>query len=969
MQDVQVLLQTKHIFGARRWHRLPPEQWFHLKLPAHLADQVLRIQVCKTPHVALFECQVAEQFPKDAYGCLAKGAKYLGFSKGIACVLHCRSANAHLIFWDRPKYEEIFHLDLDFANLSDFEAFALNQMRILRPSDWNELIQLLHGQSLSDVFYKTLRRHIDKLAVKRDAAYHGLVDLVLKLLVLVFVQRKGWLNFDPYYLASKMQACADRGLSILQCFLRPLFARLEGAPVKEWLVMGTLPRLGGGLFQFTPEVLPKIPNDWLLELYRDVVSQFSFSLFESRENRHVIGISPEVLGHVFENLLRHPDRKQLGTYFTPMKLALKQVDEGLGHYLGQEILDSSKHKATLEDLKVLDPSCGSGTYLVAAFQVLLRHHLAIAPKNERYNGKLFELKKRIVTRNLFGVDIHPMAIRLTEVRLWLNMIQDLEVKTPAEAPPLPSLQHHLRSGDFLGQYRPARFDKAKTWPEYGRLLKLRTRFPHASAGRRQVLLRHIHRLETELFNFLSTTKELKQWREYQESLGQMRLPGQVFPKQTAGERPKTETQPSQVHIMFCEALLSGGFDLIIGNPPWLSATKMVPGHRERILEHLTMPEGLRLRGQIDLSIYFLVASLNLLKSGGHLGFLMPGKLLQAKFAVGLRQYLSRRFRLDYLWDMGIDQGQVFQADTFPLAIGLSHVKPPENHQVAIAISGKEISQQFELPQSHLAGKEIPWVLEPKQVSKTPYPCEAWQPLGSLPFQVKRGIVTGAKRIFVFEEPPLFMPKSRIKPLLRGRDIQDEKVAPGAWIYWPFDHGPLSLGDLFPEERRWLEQSSKLKDLGPQFRLPYRNLVLPPWCLVWKYLGKQWQVTLLKSGSWVPDQTTYYLGFENFEMAYRVFVYAHMPGVSAYLARLAERGKDRFMFFYAHTVKALPVPPNLSKLTLEIPPAKAWITPGEGRAVWAGEAGEQLSNLWQSTWQAMGGKDTAWLFNSLSGCAS
>ena len=74
---------------------------------------------------------------------------------------------------------------------------------------------------------------------------------------------------------------------------------------------------------------------------------------------------------------------------------------------------------------------------------------------------------------------------------------------------------------------------------------------------------------------------------------------------------------------------------------------------------------------MDLSIYFLLASIKLLSQGGHLSFLLPGKMLQAKYAHSVREYLCRNFQLNYLFDFGLDQNFVFRADTFPLVLGMT----------------------------------------------------------------------------------------------------------------------------------------------------------------------------------------------------------------------------------------------------------------------------------------------------------
>lgn len=947
MQDVQVLLQSQHIFGPRTWVRLPVNQWHVLNLPSHLEDQVLRVTVSKGPVAAAFECQVAEQFPKDAFSHLGKSLRSLGFERAVVNVLHNRSPNAHVMFLDEAKGPS-FHLDLDFANLSAFDCQILEWLKKITLPGWTDMMRALRGQKIGNAFFKSLRHQLGELGRLKPQTYDALVDVVLKILFLVFVQRKGWLNFDPYYLESKMQACHARGLSVLQCFLRPLFARLEGHAVREWIPLGTLPRLGGGLFSFRPEYLPPIPNEWLLNLYRNLVANYSFSLFETRHDREVVGISPEVLGHVFENLLTHPDRKSLGTYFTPMTLAQRQVDLGLDALLvkAQRDAPGETFRKHLESLKILDPSCGSGTYLVAAFQGLLQRHLLVAPEKERYNGKLFELKRKIVTNNLFGIDIHPMAVRLAEVRLWLNMIQDLEVSDPEKAPPLPSLQHHLRAGDFLGQYVPKEYGRIQTWPKLKRLFELREKFPYVGALKRAAYLNHIMRMESELMNYLATKAELAEWENARTQALQTVLPGiHPYPENSSKKGPKHYAHNGQLHIMFCKTILEGGFDLIVGNPPWLSAAKMAKGHRRQILNQLPAFPGLRLSGQIDLSMYFLIASLAILKEEGHLGFLIPGKLLQAKYAGGMRRFLGTSCEVSYLFDYGVDQGLLFQADTFPLAIGIGWKKPDGEHQVQVEVWEKGNKRRFLIPQSRLRQDASAWVLAEKK-SRVSSSKKFWPTLKEFGFEVKRGVVTNCKKQFVFTCPPGHIAQSHLRPLLRGRDIQNSCVEPGAWIYWPFEQGLPKVDHLGKEEATWLGTCSKVRKDGASFLLPYKPPQPFAWYLIWKYLGKTWEVALIKGGSWIPDQTTYYLGFDEFKPAYQMFAFAHHPSTSEFLTGIAERGKDRFFFFYAHTVGALPIPPFFESFEIDLPEPGTCHLPEEGKALWSGKAGQERLSLWK-----------------------
>ena len=931
MQKLECSLQSNRLFGAGfpKWHQLNDEDRHFLNLPNHVSDQVFRVLIAKTPSAHLFEILVSEQCPKDAYSHLGRGlSKLKKLKTAIVNVIHNKSANAHLMMWTETMPHQIYHLDMDFTHLSALDHGVLDCLNRISSNKRERLFQLVRGQSQGQHFFNSLHRHLKQINCKNEQAWHALVDLALKLIFLIFVERKGWLNFDPYYLESKMGFCMNSGLSVIHNFFKPLFGRLEGVEIEERLPLGTLPMLGGGLFAFQSERLPPIPNDWCLALYHSLVSQYSFSLFEAREGRQVIGIGPEMLGQVFENLLIHKDRKATGAYYTPPEVAEKQVHAAFEAWLeaaGPE--KASTRRKRLEKVRILDPSCGSGAYLVAAFQVLLKWRLSLTPSHERYNGKLFALKRSIMLENLYGVDINPMAVRLTEVRLWLNMIQDLEISEPSKAPALPNLQHHLRPGDFLGQHLGDHPERMVDWPKFSLLEQLRNRFPTSSAVNRRKNLKHIYRLEWELQQFL----EGREWDDAKIM---------AKSKTSQGVLPGHETQPgdqfvwprlerSSLHIVFSKVFLEEGFDLVVGNPPWLSAAKITASQKHSILRQLRLPAGLTLGGQVDLSLYFMAASFSILRKGGHLSFLMPGKILQAQYAAGLRAWLQHFTQINYIFDYSIDQNLLFQADTFPLTIGVTRQRPQANNRILVEQKGHDLFRSFQLAQSCLQQNGEVWRLESAGESKPLRAMDHWPRLQDLPFKINRGVVTYSKKHFVFDTSPRYIPQDRFRPLLCGRDIQAGHVTPKKQIYWPFDQGPLWFEGAAAAEKRWLKSTGKISKIGAGVRLKYQPKTMGPWILAWKYLGKKWEATLYR-GDWVPDQTTYFMNIDNFEAAWRLFSWLNSEPVTSWVQQIAERGKDRHFFFYAHTCKQAPFPPDLFVRDMKIPKEKNLFTPGEAQ---------------------------------------
>lgn len=910
MRSFEVLPQTAALFPrcSDCWSFLEPADFGLIHLPNVLSDHVFRVAFARLPFVHFFEVLVSDQFPKDSYASVLRPLRDVGTEAMVVSVVHPRSAGSHAVFWRKECFDVFHHLDVDFSHLSELDRLVLEVLSEPRINELGRLFEVLEGRDFGSDFYRVLRRLLERVPREQESQHLAVVDLLLKIVFLIFVQRKGWLNMDPFYIENKMAACRQARRSILNCFLRPLFAALEGFPVAAPIDLGRLPRLSGGLFSFCPHALPSIENDWFLEVYRVLTSKFSFSLFESERERRTSGIGPEVLGFVFENLIFKGSRKREGIFFTPPAMARQQVEavfEGWEADCLEGLSDEARLSA-LSQVRVFDPGCGSGTYLVAAFRRLLRLRLDLVPRCERFNGRLFELKREIATRNLFGLDISPMAVRLTEVRLWLNMIQDVEVDEPELAPSLPSLQHHLRCGDFLGRYIPRFCPDIRKWSKYAMLERLRERFPDAAAVRRKGLLKHIHRLESECLQWLASKVNEGELAILRERHSQGVLPGMDSDDFQAlvGARLRRDVDAAGLHVLFSDAFLEGGFDLVLGNPPWLGAAERKGPGLSRLKPLL--PPFLSLKGQVDLSLYFLAFALNLLKVGGYLTFLLPSKILQARFAEGIRRYMKDRLTLAFIHDFGADKHQLFRADTFPLAIGLANRPARPGHLVSVERLSEGRSEIFATAQDRLGEGHGLWVLRPEEDLERFREAESWPRLRDLPESIHRGVVTGNKRVYVFDEVPDVLGEAFVRPLLRGRDIQAGAAAPGSFIFWPWDVGGRVL-PLNPDQIAFLRAAGLPVLNGHRFTPAYQHRKLGPFTIVWKYLARHWTPVLLSGSQWVPDQTTYYMSFSGFPKAFSFFRFFCSGFADDYLKLVAEPGKDDHRFFYAHTCGLLPIP--------------------------------------------------------------
>ena len=159
-----------------------------------------------------------------------------------------------------------------------------------------------------------------------------------------------------------------------------------------------------------------------------------------------------MLGRVFEGVMAPDTRRASGTYYTPASLVGSVLDAAfvalLAGRLGCSEAEAERRLAEgaaevrrlLRGITLLDPAAGSGAFLLGALE-----RLTLVAGRARSAA----VRRRILERNLFGVDRNPAAVRLTELRLWLAVVASDPSEDPTSVQPLPNLDCLIRQGDSL----------------------------------------------------------------------------------------------------------------------------------------------------------------------------------------------------------------------------------------------------------------------------------------------------------------------------------------------------------------------------------------------------------------------------------------------------------------------------------------------------------------------------------------
>jgi type I restriction-modification system DNA methylase subunit len=504
--------------------------------------------------------------------------------------------------------------------------------------------------------------------------------------------------------------------------------------VFRWVDQGNedppIPGYNGGLFKHDPilDAQLNIPDPLCKQLKE--LTRFDFDS----------EVSVDILGRIFEQSItdleelkadvakqefdkKQGKRKKLGVFYTPAYITQYIVEVAIGGYLQkreaelrekfklEEFADTAEHQKkeiefwesyrdeVLVKTRVIDPACGSGAFLIAAFDYF-------ASQYQRVNDNLrflkhqttenIELDKTILKNNLFGVDLSPESVEITKLSLWL--------KTATQGKTLTYLDDNIKIGNSI--------------------------------------------VADSQFTDLPFSWESE----------------------------------------FSQVFTEGGFDVVIGNPPYIRQELLSP-FKPYLQESYQTYDGVA-----DIYIYFYEKGLNLLKPEGILSYIVTNKWLRSGYGEPLRRFFSQESVFEQIIDFG--HAPIFEdADTFPCIIAAkkSEVSNTENGKKSVLVcsipreelKNINLSQYVQNPENSYT---IPWSrftanawsLEPpavddlmRKIQRIGVPLKEFAGVKPL-----YGIKTGFNEAFLIDETTKNKlvqadPKSSeiIKPLLRGQDIK------------------------------------------------------------------------------------------------------------------------------------------------------------------------------------------------------
>lgn len=633
---------------------------------------------------------------------------------------------------DRSKPRAVaLHVDRSHVVPSDAETFAAlasaaTEPDILAHSAW---LDTLGRDALTRRFYRTLEQVVANLAdsadVSRSARRVSITEraelallYVSRLLFLSFLQTKGWLDHDRRFLANSFSRCMERGGRYHRKVLLPLFFGTLNTPPRARAAaaraFGRIPFLNGGLFARThlernhPDLT--FPDDTLGVVFGELLARYRFSPREESANWSEAAVDPEMLGKAFESLMEANARRASGAFYTPRRLVATVSQAALVQALASDTVSPDAAHAALDgrmpnervaqalrercdDITVLDPACGSGAFLVHILEQLATLRATLGDQRP-----VWQIRRDMLTKSIFGVDVNPTAVWLCELRLWLSVVIDCDVHDPLLVPPLPNLDRHIRIGDSLAgdPFDPTARASTSGGP---RLAQLRERYARSSGPRKHTLQRALDRaerslvvahLERQLAASAARRRDILSVLRGRDLFGTRTTPASVARQRLAAERDRHRSLATSLREVrnggalpfawithFPDVARRGGFTAILGNPPWVRLHRIPPASRielrRRFSSYRNAPwtrgalaarATLGFAAQVDLAALFAERALSLLQPGGTLALLLPTKLWRALAGGGLRAALHEHARLVSIEDWS-EAPRQFDAAVYP----------------------------------------------------------------------------------------------------------------------------------------------------------------------------------------------------------------------------------------------------------------------------------------------------------------
>ena len=648
----------------------------------------------------------------------------------------------------------------------------------------------------------------------------------------------------------------------------------------NWINTGNakqeIPHFNGGLFKADEDLDTLIIDDVVFEKMQ-AISEYDFDS-ELNEN---------ILGHIFEQSIsdieefksqineqdfdvKKGKRKKDGIFYTPKYITKYIVENTINYWLedkrkelGEDKLPIltdedynhkyknkassvklfsenykkhidfwKKYKEAIKNIKVLDPACGSGAFLITAFEFLLKQTNMIDEKLLDLTGEqdLFsDTTRYILENNIFGVDLNRESVEITKLSLWL--------KSANKNKTLTTLENNIKCGNSLIKDKEFVKDLAFDWEK---------EFP-------------------EIFK-------------------------------------------------------NGGFDIIIGNPPYVrqESIKEIKPYLEQNYRVYT--------GISDLYCYFYELGYNLLKDNGYLGFITSNKWFRAKYGEKLREFLINNTEFYNIVDY--NGTKVFDGATVDSNILIFKKNKVKNSIFSLQIAD---TIPIEYEQEKLSKESFIFINQNEDSIKEKIE-RIGKPLKEWDININRGITTGLNDAFIIDKETRdklleedYKNSEIIKPLLRGKDIEKYNINYADFYLINSHNGKAGKGAIdienYPQIKKWLERfEPKLSKRADKGKTPFnlRNCAylkeFEKEKIVWQRVTKENTFALAEKDTFILDSMAFLSNIEK-EKKYLLGI-LNSKLIYFYLNQYTHKYGNNGFLLSNQYVEKLPIKPYNNEIELE-----------------------------------------------------
>lgn len=616
-------------------------------------------------------------------------------------------------------------------------------------------------EQLSKEFFEKYKKQFEKFwkYVHNNEEYNkilfgadrekGIRDFVKKLLgrivFLHFLQKKGWMGCkaginweegNKQFMQTLFENYSNQPEFHSKCLSELFYNTLNRKRpdsifscdgLKGSLNNSKVPYLNGGLFDSDESITRNIdfPASYFQELF-DFFGQYNFTIDENDPNDHEVGIDPEMLGHIFENLLE--DNKDKGAFYTPKVIVQYMCQESIIEYINTKIneVENIEVKSAIEDLirnklaekcsdldlvqtiskalfevKICDPAIGSGAFPMGILNVIysaIEELYFIQPDSVSTIWNISDMewqphlvKKNIIQHSIYGVDLESGAVDIARLRFWLALVVD-----EIEPLPLPNLDYKIMQGNsLLESFEGIDLSQISDASAYEQVYETEQIDMFSGEAKKSVSIslsfEDIKSLMDEYFNANDPdTKKTIHKKIDDQVLNHIRFTllqhkQNLLTKKTPLERKlkldeasastwqqkeKIRTSSKQAkelakinadldlfnekeiklaqlsnsnerpfflwHLFFKEVFDEGGFDIVIGNPPYFEISD--PFWKDYFKNNFSEV----LSGHYDIYIFFYKLAFDLIKHKGILTYITPHSFLHYTQFENLRKYIYRK---------------------------------------------------------------------------------------------------------------------------------------------------------------------------------------------------------------------------------------------------------------------------------------------------------------------------------------